>query len=62
MYFHLIIKDRATFDTIDLLYCTSLVVNGTNIVATYYDEPELQTQHTGTYVFANYYVYVVPND
>lgn len=60
MYYHLILKDKRTFDTIDYNYCTSAVISGTNIVVTYYDDATLTTPHTGTYAFSNYYVYVVP--
>ena len=60
MYFHVILKDKQTFDTIDYEYVTSAVVSGTNYVITYYDDATLTTPHTGTHVFANYYIYVIP--
>jgi hypothetical protein len=60
MYFHLILKDKRTFDTVDFNFCTSVSVSGTDYSITYYDDSTLTTPHTATYVFANYYVYVVP--
>lgn len=60
MYFHLILKDKKTFYTIDLPYTTALSVSGTNYSVTYYDDSDLTTSHTATYVFGNYYIYVVP--
>lgn len=62
MYFHVIVKDRQTFDTNDYNYCTSLAISGTDVVVTYYDDATLTTPHTATFAFSNFYVYVVPND
>lgn len=60
MYFHLILKDKRTFNTIDVPICTAVSVSGTNYSITYYDDTSLLTPHTATYPFSNYFVYVVP--
>lgn len=62
MYFHLILKDKQTFDTIDILYATAVSVSGTNYSVTYYTDSTLASTTTSTYVFANYYIYVVPSE
>lgn len=60
MYFHLILKEKRTFNTIDIPICTAVSVVGTDYSITYYDDATLTTPHTATYAFGNYFVYVVP--